>query len=139
MSLCPYCLARGYCRRLQTQIVSDDDIDNSEFIRDVREFAHKLDINDEEWREFLSNLYRDYRGRVADADGNEIFLDMEEFERPSIREWFRDFCCRLPVRHPHVRPEARERVRVLATILKAYNPLAASYWGVRPANDNEPE
>lgn len=138
--LCTFCLTGGYCRRLHTQIVSDVDLANPDFIRDLRAFAFRLGINDEDWQEYLTNLYRDYPGWIADANDHETFLDMEEFERPFIREWFRGFCCTPcpPDVQPRVRPEARERVRILATILKAHDPVPAMMWGVSPANDNDP-
>ena len=139
--LCAHCLSRGYCRRLRIEIVGDEKIANPEYIRDLRAFAFGLGINDEDWREFVSDLYRDYRGWIARANGTETFLDMGEFERPSIREWFRDFCCTPCPGHvtPHVRPEAWERVRVLATILTATYRHAAPFWGLRADNDNVPQ
>ena len=76
---------------------------------------------------------------MRDAKRNEIYLNMQEFERLHIREWFRDFCCTpcSPDVEPRVRGEAKERVRILATILKAHNPDEALIWGVRAANDND--
>lgn len=141
MPLCLNCLSRGYCRRLRVEIVGDEDLANPEYIRDLRAFALGLGVNDEDWREFVSDLYRDYRGWIARANGTEIFLDMDEFERPSIREWFRDFCCTPCPAHvtPRVKPEAWERVRVLATILSATYPHDARFWGLRGDNDNTPQ
>nr|WP_281721263.1 hypothetical protein [Nitrosomonas nitrosa] len=120
--------------------MSDKNIENPEYVRDLRCFAYGLRISSHDWLEFLTDLYRDYPGRIIDARGAEVFLNMEEFETAGIREWFRDFCCTLcpPDVTPRVRPEAWERVRALATILRAHFPEAAMVWGVRAANDNEP-
>lgn len=135
---CPNCLFREFCCSIRTELVDDASLDDAEFIRDLRAFTSSLNVNDEDWHEYLADCYRDYRGWIADQDGNEVFLDTDEFERPSIREWFRDFCCVPCPDHitPRVRQEARERVRVLATIMKARFPAEAIMWGVRAANDN---
>lgn len=140
MRLCCACLALGYCARLSCRIVSDDELANPEFIRDVKMTAYDLRVSCDEWLEYLTRLYRDYRGRIVDQAGREILLDMEEFERPNIRYWFRDFCGRPCPTHvtPRLRREARERVRILATLLRAVFPDKAQFWGVRPANDNDP-
>ncbi len=141
MKLCLNCLMRGYCRRLFIAVTTDDELDNSDYIRDLRGFAHSLNFNDEDWHEFLTELYRDFPGWIMDEDGAEVFLNMEEFERPSIREWFRDFCCKEVPGHviPHVRIEARERARILATILRASFPIETRLWGLRADNDNNPQ
>lgn len=133
------CLIHGFCRNTRTPLVTDDELDDSEFIRDLRATTFDEGVSDSEWHEHVTALYRDMRGWVenTESDGDkEVFLDMEEFEIPSIREWFRDFCCTPcpPEVTPRVRPEARERVRVLATILRATYPVRASLWGVRAAN-----
>ena len=110
MLLCPLCRLDGYCRNLSVELVKDRDLDNSEYIRDLRAFAFGLSINDKDWHERLSNFYRDYQGWVVGAEKREVFMDMEEFEREHIREWFRDFCCTPCPSNvvPRVRPEARE-------------------------------
>lgn len=145
MHLCTRCRLLGFCQNIQTKLVTNAELENSEFIRDVRATAFDEGVNDTEWHEHLSNLYRDYRGWIIDEDANggeenEVFVNTDELELPSIREWFRDFCCTPCPVHvtPRVRPEARERVRVLATILRATYPVRASLWGVRPANNNRP-
>jgi hypothetical protein len=65
--------------------------------------------------------------------------EVEEALPDAIRYWFRDFC-RVVERDviPHVRCEAWERVRILASILRARDPDAARMWGLRAANDNSP-
>lgn len=121
--------------------MDDTKLDNPEFIRDLRRYTASLGISCDQWLDFLSDTYRDYPGRIMDQTGREVFLDMEVFEEPNIRYWFRDWC-NTPCGNnvvPRIRSEARERIRVLATILRAANPKAALMWGVRAANDNEPE
>ncbi|ALG92010.1 MULTISPECIES: hypothetical protein [Actibacterium] len=138
--LCPACTLNGYCKRLMTHFVTDQMLENSTYIRDLRNFAFGLNVKDSAWHEHLTNLYRDYRGWIVGFDGDEVHLDMEQFERPFIREWFRDFChkrCPDDVT-PRRRPESRERVRILATILTARFPSEALLWGVRAANDDDP-
>jgi hypothetical protein len=123
---------------LTVTLVSDRDILNPAFIHDVRVFAHQLGISRDGWRDYLVNSLRDYPGRIVDASGQDVELDTEVFEQPNIRDWFRDICCTLPAPNGarYIRREARERFRVMATILKAKFPNEALLWGIRPANDN---
>ena len=136
--LCRECYADGACRNERTIIVSDEELSNPHFIRDLRNFACRLNISSYHWHDVLCDLYRDYRGHIVDEDGNEVFLDLHVLEIPHIRDWFRDFCC-TPVPAtitPYVRGEARERARIVGTILKASYPQDAALWGRRAANDN---
>lgn len=139
--LCIQCLTLGYCRRLQAQVVTDADLANPDFIRDVRAYAHSFGFGRDVWLDRLTDLYRDYPGRIVDMNGDEVTLDFEAFEQcESIADWFREFAC-TPCPEdviPRVRREAWERVRVLATILRAHAPERASLWGIRPANDHTP-
>ena len=139
MPLCSCCVTLGYCRKLKSWIVTDEELNNPEFLRDVRITAGELGKTRDEWIEYLSNLYRDYPGRILDAQGEEVFLNMELLEEASPY-WFRD-TCKAPLLRvtPRLRIEARERFRVMATILRACFPDKAQFWGVRPANDNEPQ
>lgn len=138
--LCGRCISLGFCCRLTVNLASDRNLDNPEYIRDVRMFAFSLSIKASRWHEHLTNLYRDYRGRVLGLDEREVSLDMDEFEVPHVREWFRDFCCTPCPEEtiPRLRRESKERVRNLATILAAHYPERALLWGVRPSNDNRP-
>jgi hypothetical protein len=141
--LCLRCLSFGYCRKLSCLLVSDAEIEDAEFIRDVKGFGADLDIKSDCWRNFLIDSYRDYLGRVfadrtAMERGLETFLDTQELEIDHFREWARDFFRHVPPHvKPHVRPEAWERVRVVATILRARFPEAAASWGLRASNDRE--
>ena len=141
MIRCTDCIFSGYCRKRRSSLVNDGELRNPEFIRDVRAKANSLNICSDHWLEFLTGLYRDYPGWIMDAGGDEVFLDMEEFELPNIKVWFQEFCCTPCPPHvqPRVRVEARERVRALATILRACFPVEAYFWGRRPANDNAPD
>ncbi len=136
---CQCCTVIEYCRNVRTFLVSDAELSNPEFIRDVRDFAHGLDISSYHWREHLNNLYRDYYGVILDSDGREVFLNMRVFEFENARHWFRDFCCRptKPQVKPYVRRQASGRAKILATILRAVYPDTTMMWGVRAANDNE--
>lgn len=141
MDLCLYCLSNGYCRKLITPLVTDAELADPEFIRDLRNFASRLPLSYCDWLDGLSDLYKDYPGWIMGPDDKEVMLDMEQFEQPNIQYWFRDFCCTPcpPNVTPRVRKEARERVRVLATILRARFHGDALMWGLRAANDNEPK
>lgn len=138
--LCVQCLPLGYCRRLKARMVSDAELGDPEFIRDLRHHAYGLGFTRDAWVNKLADLYRDYPGTIVDAAGMEALLDMEVFECPGIRDWLRDFACTpCPADvTPRVRREAWERVRVMATIMRAVWPERAALWGVRPANDHTP-
>lgn len=137
---CYRCLGLGYCPKIRTLIVSDLELSNPEFLRSVRLTAYRHNISSYQWLDEVYSLYRDYHGWICDERGQEVLLDLEVFETPNIRTWFRDFCCRpLPEGSmPRVRGESKERVRVLATILRARFPVSAATWGVWVANDNRP-
>ena len=133
------CYSGGYCKNLQSRIVSDQELANPLFVAHVRQTANELGFEASEWLDAVYDLYCEYRGCIVDANGREIFLDLEPFEVPFIREWFRDWACK-PAKcgvRPRVREESRERIRVLATILRARYPERAMMWGVVAANDNE--
>ena len=139
MALCTQCITQGFCIKLNAKLITDKELSNPDMIRDIRSYAYGLNIPYTAWHEHIANLYRDYRGWIAGPDGKEVLLDTDVFETGNIQYWFRAFCC-TPVSDditPYVRSEARERVRVLATILRAYDPGAALMWGVRAVNDNE--
>ncbi len=140
MMLCMNCLPLGYCAKLNCILVSDKELNNLDFVEDVRSCAQNLRIKPSGWRDFIYDTYRDYPGRVLGSNGEEVFLDLEVFETDGIREWFRDWILRSErlCRSKTLRIESRERVRVIATLLRAQNPRAALIWGVRPANDNQP-
>lgn len=140
MQLCTYCSLNGYCKTIRTRLVTDQELANPDFIRDVKSSARSLGIMPHAWLDALSDMYCHYRGCIVDSSDREIFLDLEPLERPHIREWFRDWVC-APLESatcPRVRSESRERIRVLATILRACSPVRAQMWGVRAANDNAP-
>jgi len=154
-NLCPSCTALGYCRDLKVPMVTDAELSKPEFIRDVRATAYRCGKSADGWLEFANNLYRDFNGRITArqcgrcrsfrdeqhcASCQEVWLDMDALEFPGIRDWFAGWCCSpYPANvTPVVRIEARERVRVLATILKASFPEEARNWGLRAANENRP-
>lgn len=134
---CFECQLLGYCRNRQIKLVPTARLEDAEYIRDLKSFTCSLGVSDADWQEHINDLYRDMSGWIIGHNGTEVFLNMEEFERPSIREWFRDFAQPCP---PHVMPrvrcEAKERVRILATVLSAHFPVQSVLWGIRPANDN---
>ena len=142
MNLCTNCFVQGYCERAFARIVSDEVLSNASWLIDFKRFlvqysfAKKLKPGD--WQDHLADLYCNYKGWIRGPSGEEIFLDTQAFEIPHIREWFRDFIQPIPQSvRPRIRGSARERVRVLATIMRAHYPVEASLWGVRAANDNE--
>lgn len=119
MGACALCIIEDRCER--TPLVTDRELTDPAFIRSLRDLCTSLNVSSYQWLDFLTDLYRDYRGCIVDEAGRTVLLDMEVFEVPHIRDWFRDFCCTPCPPHitPYVRGEAKERVRILATILRA--------------------
>lgn len=143
MLCCAKCLAKGFCRKLATPIFRDSELKRTLFQPDLRAFlvayTFKHHLLPSQWHEHLCGLYRDYRGWIKGEDGQEVFLDMSVFEVDHIREWFRDYIQIVPNGvETRLRGESKERVRVLATIMRAYYPAEANLWGIRAANDNGP-
>lgn len=123
MGACALCIIEDRCER--TRLVTDRELADPAFIRALRDFCFSLNVSSYHWLDFLTDLYRDYRGCIVDEAGRTVLLDMEVFEVPHIRDWFRDFCCTPcpPNVTPYVRGEAKERVRTLATILQTQTML----------------
>ena len=138
-SLCARCLSLGYCKNSTRQLVRDAQLEDAEYLRDLRNFAASLEVSADHWLDYLMDMYRDFSGRIV-SNGQDVFLDTEVFETDSIREWLRDWACASIPDHvrPRLREESRERIRVLATILSTRFPFEAGLWGVRAANDNRP-
>lgn len=135
--LCVNCTNNGFCMNQSISIVCNEKLNDPVYLTDLKDFARSLSVSDSHWQDHVADLYRDYSGWIRGVDGEEVFLDMAEFERPNIREWFRDFL--RPIQAgttPRVRREARERVRILATILSARYPFDAMLWGLEIANSN---
>jgi len=136
--LCGQCYLVGYCRRLTSKVVTRGEL-SSAFIGDVRRFMAAMNLTRDQWLPYLDAAYRDYPGRIVDAAGIEIALDMEVFDRPSLRYWFRDLCRPIPEGvTPRLRREALGRFIVTASILRAVHPVAALLWGREIANDVAP-
>lgn len=138
---CLRCISLGFCPKVFSTVFSDSELSRDHFLADFRTFLVRYSFEQRllpsQWHDHLCGLYRDYRGWIKDREGSEVFLNMEVFEHPNIREWFRDFIRPIsPGVHPRLRAETKERVRVFATIMRAHFPEEAMMWGVRAANDN---
>lgn len=138
MELCYACLVSGYCRKLNYKPLTNGELALPELVRDGRAAANAYGFTQDAWVEEIHNIYRDLKGRFIDDDGNEVFLNMDVFDSPNIRSWFRDNICK-PM-NPDLRPVVREatcdRWWVFLSIIRADIGVNAELWGVRPANDN---
>lgn len=162
MNLCPSCFMVGYCSRLNTKIVTNDELKNPDFVNDVLAYAQSLGLRPALWRPYLTKQYASYKGRIVNGKGEEEFLDMTLFEvdedilfaandvtnsakevsiaNNAIREWFEYWLCNpRSYRQPaYISEETIEKLRIVATILRAKNPDEAALWGLKSkaANDN---
>lgn len=164
MTLCTSCFMVGYCKRLHASVVTDEELQNIDFVNDVLNYAQILKLKPSDWRPYLTRAYADYNGRIFGTNGEEEFLDMDVFEvsdevlfasndttqasrqltiaNNAIRDWFDYWLCNSnPREHNHFSPCTRERLRVVGTILRANDPDEAQFWGLKgkTANDNYPD
>lgn len=163
MTLRASCLIAGHCSGPHASVVTDAELQNIHFVHDLLSYAQNLKLKPAEWRAYLTQQYASYDGRILGKDGEEEFLDMDVFEvedellfaandvkgaaqqvtiaNAAIREFFDYWLCRpeTPKRLPFSE-QTRERLRVVATILRAQNPQEAQFWGLsgKAANDNDP-
>lgn len=153
MSLCPLCPFSASCKR-GVRLVSDKELSNGEFVRDVRNFAAGLGKRPADWLDYVLKLYASFEGCIVDGRGRPAHLDTTIFLPTDqeiddgvgavieyrMRNWFEEtFATPVPENvTPHVRIEAKGRFLIVASILRARFPAQAAMWGVRAANDNEP-
>ena len=151
MSICPFCPFSASCKR-GVRLVSDKELSSGEFVRDVRNFAADLGERPAEWLDYVLELLALLDGCIVDGRGQPAYLSTEIFLPTDqeiddgvgavieyrMRNWFEEtFATPVPESvTPHVRIEAKERFRIVATILRARFPAQAAMWGVRAANDN---
>lgn len=132
---------------------NDAELQCPELIREVRNLASRVVPFPRQGHDFLCDLLRDIDDTMfVDAVGNthEVSLqpfgvtdreiDVGDAERihERISDWFEYICSPVP-KHitPYVLPQAKERFRVLATLLIATFPMECELWPrIIPANDN---
>lgn len=139
-AICQFYLNHGYCRCRVATLVTDEELSNSEFVRDIRSHAASYHLGAEQFVLKLLNDYRDFPGAIVNDQGQEVIVALSVLEDIAARlDWVREWACTSPPPRGrlHIRKEARERARAIATILRAANPAKARFWGVRGTNDNE--
>ncbi len=119
----------GFTPKIKTTIVEDADLSDALLVFHVRHFLNAQNIGCSAMADWLVDLYRDYKGIIVDAHGQEIFLNTEVLFEIG-HEWYRDLMKVPPLSNRlHVRREARQRWRVMLTILRACFPEEAQKWG----------
>lgn len=147
---CQKCFRVGHCLQKTVPIVNDVEIGDPEFVRVARNFLASLPVTDSEWLEHAHNLNRDLTITIIEGANWRIDLDMSPLEidyddedlieacpaEKRLRLWFRDIIKPVPAdTNPRVRLEAKERFRILATLIIAHNPQI-DWPRTVPANDN---
>ena len=137
--VCVKCSLLGYCNKKPVRLVTDAELSNPQFLKGVRATARALNYSPSDWLDRIYDFYRDFDGMIVDANCEEVYLDLEVFETESIREWFRDWILKPMAEgvRPRLRGESKERIRIIATILRAQFPFDTIHWLV--ANDNFPD
>lgn len=122
------------------QITSLNQARDAEFLRNLKAYSSSIEEYNPEtkkpelirpcrWLDWLTDEYRDLKVALTDDEGNEVFLDMEVFEVPSIHFWFRDFCKPVPPKvQPRLRREAEGRVVAMSSIIRARDPDGTSHF-----------
>ena len=138
MKFCNACLNNALRQWPIVDLVTDSQLRNPAYLHDMRVFTASLDISPDDWPDFICDLYRDFRGLVVDQEGHTIGLNTDLLD--TYREWYRDWANKpvVPGIMPRLRKEAKARIRVIATILRAAFPEQTSSWGDEPSNDNSP-
>lgn len=131
MALCNDCFLAAQCQKLNVQIVSLADVADPAFVYDVRDFCWRLGISRDAWLDRLADWLRDFNGQFVDEMGQPVEIDLDAFDGPNVRYYFRDNGCTRPNPNGYVHPIATERFRIVSTILKARFPAVASTWGRR--------
>ena len=139
--LCKACEPFGRCARLEVPLVTNKELDDPEFIRDVRGYIADLPVSSWAMLDYLLDGYRDYQGWVYHPLTNaHLFLDIDELIECDHREWFRDLAAPIPAHvKPRLHQSTRDRFRVVATILRLMDRKGTAHWGLRAANDNDPD
>lgn len=161
MTPCKTYFTLGYDPQQNVSIVTDEELANPFFINDVLNYAQELRIRPCHWRDYLTDSYANFEGRIIDASGEEVFLDMDVFEieedilfandnddgnkdvtaaHDAIRDWFDYWLCKpMPRFSGNLSKLDKERLRVVGAILRATHPNEATLWGLqsKAANDNK--
>jgi len=119
-------LALGFYLAGIFRLVSDAELRDPEFIREMRNYGASLDVPYERMRDWITTFYANAPIIFRDGKHREIFVQTSHFEVPNFDFWARDFCTQVPddVR-PHVRREAWERTRAFTSLLRAHRALSA--------------
>lgn len=113
------------------RLVTDAELENPVFLTDVKTFAANLRVAHRRFLDWLADGFRDAQAELVDSAGNKVDVDLEELERDNIEFWFRDWCRRpAPNAQIRLRAESRERVRLVATLLRLIFPKESILWGV---------
>ena len=117
-------------KAVRVRVVTDGALADPVFLADVKTFAGRLRIPRRRFIDWLIDGFRDANAVLVDEHGTPVWIDFDEIERDHIDLWFRDWC-KVPedqVR-PRVRAESRERIRLVATLLRAIFPKESTVWG----------
>ena len=139
VGFCDDCYIQGYCQAEIYYIVSMAEIENDAFRLDAGNDVVDLiqGIPNLKCAMHIADWYAGFNGWFKENkdDAHETFVNTDALL--DINDsWFRDSFRHKRETPIGLRPENREALRALFTIMRAMKPATASLWGVRPANDN---
>jgi len=150
MYLCSSCFLVGFCELNKVYIVNDAEINEPNLVKAVRNFLSENTVKPSQLIDWVFDLYRDLNANIVDQNGEQIFLELDALEysddlmdtslatqeKERLRDWCRTMTTPVAVNAtPYVRAEAKERFRLLATIIIAANP-DIGWPRILPENDN---
>lgn len=125
-------------RPVTVTIVSDRELDSPAWLADAKSFTQRLRVPRSRIRDFLADGLRDTDTVLVTESGDRACVDLEEIEKDDgddcetdgFEWWYKDWTRKTPPGvTPRLRVEARERVRVITTILRMIFPKETSVWG----------
>lgn len=153
---CLGCARENYCDVAWFPLVTDEQLNNPEFLRDARNFASSFTITKSLWVSEVFDLNvrrpmpicrKNKHGiRVKyDPPMEELFIFSDEvIEAGEVdkymdaqRDWLHSFLCTPVPDHvtPYVTATRREHARCVLTLIGSVYPYAFAKWGVRPKHN----
>lgn len=106
-------------------VVTDRELSNPKFIREMRNYAASLDVPYMQIRDFITTWYARAPVLFHDHLDREVMINTAWLETPSFDYWARDFCKPVPMMvRPRIRIEARNRAGAFCSLLRAHKGLS---------------
>ena len=120
---------RDDCKHPRVQLVTDALLENKAWLDDVHAFANRLDVPRRQMLDYMAKGFEKARVALVDEAGEPVYLDLREAEKcKDFGLFYRDWLRHRPGA-PNIHPHTRERVRLIATMLRVIFWKEQSVWG----------